>query len=452
MDLGRLRNVLRRLVLGLKERGTHRELPEISRQLGLPELPDTGSKSERLAAVFDAVPDADLPSVAERYLAICPPPPGDRNTIQELIWADFGPSISKRTRREVARSLAPEDLYSDWKRFDDLLYRLWVVDFDAASASSWGAVEPSLRDEVDRHVHRNPGDWNVEHLFDKLGAYDCSARRFALFLEGIVSSDVHPDEGEQRRLAATINRVLSQSGAVLKETGEEGGYPVFTIADEKKGASGRPKNIIFASQRKPDIRFHDAVNNDIELASGSESVLIYDQTIPKDGLRWRDLQAWWSEQHGVDGATAKKELYNRLLSSLPSESPPQRFLFERFFKTFGKNVPDLPALLPEVWLHWDPKTVRERGADALLRFRMDFLMLFSHAARVVIEVDGQRHYASDTGRADPMRYADMVAADRELRLSGYEVYRFGASELAGTDGEARVREFFERLFRRHQTI
>jgi very-short-patch-repair endonuclease len=83
---------------------------------------------------------------------------------------------------------------------------------------------------------------------------------------------------------------------------------------------------------------------------------------------------------------------------------------------------------------------------------MDFLMLFSHAARVVIEVDGQRHYASDTGRADPMRYADMVAADRELRLSGYEVYRFGASELAGTDGEARVREFFERLFRRHQTI
>jgi hypothetical protein len=91
MDLGRLRNVLRRLVLGLKERGTHRELPEISRQLGLPELPDTGSKSERLAAVFDAVPDADLPSVAERYLAICPPPPGDRNTIQELIWPILAP-------------------------------------------------------------------------------------------------------------------------------------------------------------------------------------------------------------------------------------------------------------------------------------------------------------------------------------------------------------------------
>ncbi|MFB7225150.1 hypothetical protein [Streptomyces sp. NPDC056227] len=31
---------------------------------------------------------------------------------------------------------------------------------------------------------------------------------------------------------------------------------------------------------------------------------------------------------------------------------------------------DHPALLPEVWLHWDPKTVEERGPEALLRSRM----------------------------------------------------------------------------------
>ena len=32
---------------------------------------------------------------------------------------------------------------------------------------------------------------------------------------------------------------------------------------------------------------------------------------------------------------------------------------------------DLPALLSEAWLHWDPKNVREQGFDALCRFRMD---------------------------------------------------------------------------------
>ncbi|GII32896.1 hypothetical protein [Planotetraspora mira] len=50
----------------------------------------------------------------------------------------------------------------------------------------------------------------------------------------------------------------------------------------------------------------------------------------------------------------------------------------------------LPALLPEVWLHWDPKTVRARGTEALLRFRMDFLLLLSRGQRVVLEVDGRQ--------------------------------------------------------------
>jgi hypothetical protein len=76
-------------------------------------------------------------------------------------------------------------------------------------------------------------------------------------------------------------------------------------------------------------------------------------------------------------------------------------------------VPGLPALLPEVWLHWDHKTARERGREALLRFRMDFLLLLSHSQRIVLEVDGSRHYASHDGkRPDPARYADAMRADR----------------------------------------
>ena len=50
---------------------------------------------------------------------------------------------------------------------------------------------------------------------------------------------------------------------------------------------------------------------------------------------------------------------------------------------------------------------------------------------------------------DPDRYAAMVRADRELRLVGYEVYRFGAVELEPKCGPALVGEFFDRLFRRY---
>ena len=57
-------------------------------------------------------------------------------------------------------------------------------------------------------------------------------------------------------------------------------------------------------------------------------------------------------------------------------------------------------------------------------------MLLPNHQRVVIEVDGAHHFSRD-GKPSPAVYADMVSADRDLRLSGYEIYRFGANELVG---------------------
>ncbi len=212
---------------------------------------------------------------------------------------------------------------------------------------------------------------------------------------------------------------------------------------------GRPKNLIFASSVKPDLRFRDAVNNDVEIVTNADKVLVYDRPIGAEGLRWRDLQLWWSETKGIANAKeAKTTLYRRLRESLSENSPPQLLLFEAFYSGFGSAIPDLPALLPEVWLHWDPKTVRERGPDALRRFRMDFLLLLPYGTRVVIEVDGKHHYATADGRAECGRYAKMVAADRELKLSGYHVFRFGSAELAGDAARDMVKIFFKALFKR----
>ncbi len=449
MDLARLRDAILPHIIALKDAGTHETLPTICAKLGLPVPGQEGSKRERMISSFNALASAHLPAVAERLLEIHPPLPSVRNEIQEILWSDTAvPEIPKRFRRELARELSVEDLYLNARHFDELLDRLWVLDDDPIG--SFFGTDRSLRASVYQHVHRNPGDWSVEFLFDKLGAFEASDRRFVIFLEGLASSDVLPDEAAQRRFVGIVNKNLSGCGVELRESDIVDGYPVFTLVSTHLVPAGRPKNLIFASSVKPDLRFRDAVNNDVEIVTNADKVLVYDRPIGADGLRWRDLQAWWSMASGIgDEEDSKKTLYRRLRDSLPKNSPGQILLFDAFHHGFSSAVPSLPALLPEVWLHWDPKTVRERGTAALLRFRMDFLLLLPHGVRIVLEVDGKHHYAKENGQADCARYASMVAADRELKLAGYEVLRFGAEELQGDAGRKMVKSFFDVLFKRY---
>ena len=80
---------------------------------------------------------------------------------------------------------------------------------------------------------------------------------------------------------------------------------------------------------------------------------------------------------------------------------------------------------------------------------MDFLLLLPRGQRLVLEVDGSRHFTSPDGRPDGARYADGVRGDRDLKFSGYEVYRFGATELQDREAaRGLLRRFFPELFRR----
>ncbi|SEE62475.1 DUF559 domain-containing protein [Streptomyces sp. TLI_105] len=79
---------------------------------------------------------------------------------------------------------------------------------------------------------------------------------------------------------------------------------------------------------------------------------------------------------------------------------------------------------------------------------MDFLLLLPHRVRLVLEVDGQQHYSAN-GKANPELYAQMVSEDRQLKLSGYEVYRFGGHELDQNAGPRVVAGFFRELFGRY---
>jgi hypothetical protein len=456
MDLVRLRQLVRDAAGCLVDFCTHERLGETCAGLGLPEPPEYAepgsehklTKRQRLDWSFANLADEGIAVVAERVLAGQLPGVLDaagRNAIEDALWAGQGAlEIPRMTRRDIALALDLGDVTPKPDRFMALLDRLWVLD---TPVDPWTEGAASLRKRIERHVIRNPGDWSAEELLDELGAIDAAGdARFTRFLEGLASADLVPDEQAQRRIVATINPHLRAAGAELRETGEDGGYPVFRVVSTR-AARGQPKNLIFASPVKPDIRIIDAINNDIEIVTNAEAVLVYDQPT-HEGVLWRDLQAWWKDTRQItDDDEAKSTLYKRLRSSLPESSPPQRNLFDLYHHIHRDELPGLPALLPEVWLHWDPKTARERGPEALLRFRMDFLLLLPHGHRVVLEVDGATLYSTN-GRPDAAVYANGVRADRELKLARYEVFRFGAAELQHPgSADPMLRQFFADLFR-----
>lgn len=238
--------------------------------------------------------------------------------------------------------------------------------------------------------------------------------------------------------------------------------PIFSALDEReetqarqqsmRGVDGQVKNIIFASTGfKPEIVLIDAVSNTIKIQKHEESCLVYDRALGDVGLTWRNLVDWWKQKSGQqsqEDLDTSRLLYKRLAQSLAS--PPERILFKTYCQRYAQaDGSNLPALLPQVYLHYDPYTRRTRGAGGIIkRERMDFLLLMPGRVRIVLEVDGQQHYSRD-GKPSPRLYSEMVAEDRKLRLAGYDVYRFGGHELSMGGAEAVLREFFDELLSKH---
>ncbi|MFE1612653.1 hypothetical protein ACH4KC_12070 [Streptomyces griseoaurantiacus] len=455
-DRSTLRALVGEAVLGLGGL-THRQLTPVFEQLGMPPVPEeAGTKRERIEQSFSQVPDAELPQLTRGVLeqGHFHVSPSTRHRLEDLLWQEGAPlEIPKKVRRELARSLDLTQLARYRDPFLRLLDRFWITEELGPSIADLlnGRRPVTLRDRIERHVFRNPGDWSAEELFEELGVFNAGDARFGRFLEGLVSADVLLDETLQMETVRTVNGPLRTAGIELRLTGNDGGYPLFTLVSTLLYGNQRPKNIIFASFGKPDIRFRSSVDNDIEIVGGRrDDTLVYDREIPTEGLRWRDLHAWWQEaRHISSESDARTDLYQRLLKVIPRNSEGQKNLFIAYHKILGPS-PEDPALLPEVWLHWDHKTVQERGPEALLRSRMDFLLLLPQGQRVVLEVDGSQHFTRDRGRTpDTAKYADMVAADRDLKLRGYEVFRFGHDELKDL-GAAQVllRQFLPDMFRR----
>lgn len=295
----------------------------------------------------------------------------------------------------------------------------------------------------------------AETLWEQVSAHDLPHLCDALGMPQ-APSDVRAMDSKRRyvrqRLMALSAAELADMARAVAEQYDDPTLLALVSPAELRGVEGELKNLIFAANGpKPRIVLRDAINNVIEIVEHADACLVYDRPLTA-GLSWGELVAWWSETSPAAGDDPARTLYARLRASVGS--PVELVLFSAYGSFYGRAGGEhLPVLVPQVYLHYDPYTVRElagRNGQALARQRMDFLILFADRNRAVIEVDGKQHYA-EGDYASPARYAEMVAEDRRLRLAGYEVYRFGGTELQPDDLEAedRVRRFFVELFDRH---
>lgn len=291
------------------------------------------------------------------------------------------------------------------------------------------------------------------------------------FLEQYVNPNIHHwrwNEEEDRRehihnaeLVEVINRYIDHDGYKLVVKDTIGDKDFYECISTRVGVQGQVKNIIFAAKYKSEIAFDDALNNDIRITKNENQCLVYNRSIPSSGVMWNELVEWYAAENNLtDDQNPEVAFITRLCDCLDisfkangAKSGPETWMLQAYYNLKKELGIDLPALIPQVYLYYDPQTLKQRGYKLFEHQKMDFLMILSHKDRIIIEIDGKQHYAEGT-TASPKLYSEMVRAHREMSLLGYDVYRFGGYEFMGADTDETVKnkvlenikQFFIRLF------
>lgn len=327
-------------------------------------------------------------------------------------------------------------------------------------------VSESTTSEIARHMDRFD-DWDFNFLFDTvLELTKISDDKFIYFCEQYVHPifrrSVYDEEKEEwvdisHICIEAINKGLSDIGLELKAASQTAGRNIYKALPIVQGTQEPIKNIIFAAKYKPDIVIDDALANDIRVVNAN-GALIYDQGIPVEGISWDFLVEWYKL---LEIDNTEKMMAHYFYDCLDSEA--ERLFYKGYISYIKENGKHLPALIPQVYMYYDPKTKNQRDFKIFEHQKMDFMLIIRPTQRIVIEIDGSQHYAEDEvvpgtqykHYASPQRYAEMMKAHREMSLAGYDVYRFGGREFWVNDYNSesdiinRVKEFFELLFEKY---
>lgn len=433
------------------------DLPSICERLQIPcnsELEPMHSKATYLKSGINKMNDNELIELVKMIISDddCPDllEQIDRYLEVELF------EITTITRRKILNWLSEQIDLEGNLRINVFLKRVWNLQ---NMPSIYGEV--SREEDIIRHMVRNDDLTYKQLLEDVLKVIYVCDNTFKRFVEELVYPDVR-DTDRQKEYVDNLNSYLKNDGYSLLCSNYVSGNPIYTLQKNVKGVGNEVKNIIFAGiGGKPDIVLDDSLSNTIQLIDNGVDCLVYNQLIPSEGLKWDELVMWWGNK-GVYDETDADKLFERLIKSMDS-SPEKNFMwvyYHHFIKE--KNNSNLPALIPQVYCHYDPKSALMRQGTVYVHQRMDFLMLFSDKERVVIEIDGVQHYSEERelellvnkkaekvkkNLAVPKKYAEMVEDDRKLKLYGYNVFRFGGYEFMKEQRpKKKIIHFFNKLF------
>lgn len=367
--------------------------------------------------------------------------------------------IQETTRRLIIDELLMHGCISGQMNVSDFVQRVYPKAMNMQTTDRRFGMTTAI-DDIHQHMDNN-NDWEFEYLFcTYLNLLHVDDNDFIYFLEQYTHPVIRrfyiTEELERiefgNECVEAINKYLINDGYKLIQSGKVADKVIYSVTNLNPGVQGTIKNIIFASKYKPEIVLEDALNNDIKIISNQDKCLVYDKNVLNTGISWNELKNWYDERlyildTGID-------LKARLRESL--DSYPEYLFYDTYIEIMEKCQGEIPALLPQVYLYYDPKLERNRIKKIFEHQRMDFLMIFSEAQRVVIEIDGVQHYAdyihgNSRHYASVDIYAEMVSAQREMTLAGYDVYRFGGKELYDASvGKNIIKGFFKMLFEKYQ--
>lgn len=367
----------------------------------------------------------------------------------EPYLSDAALNFSFATRQRIIELLDSLNNMEGKMDLDDFLNFIW----DMSECTDF-FTETTKGEEIVAAVKINKTMSYKKLLTDCLEIKYLPDEEFIKFLECLVKPEVR-EESEQIQYVQKINEIIKEDGYELYISSQRSGTPYYSV-DKRRSVEGELKNLIFASKNeKPDIAIENSITNELRLIGNTDNCLFYNFKAGEDGVQWNTLIEWWKENNKENQNDPEKELYRRLRESLDSDC--EKVFFRTYYNYYRHPIKkDIPALIPQVYLHYDPRSKwqRQRNGDAVVytHQRMDFLMLLPGGVQIIFEVDGQQHYSQD-GKAKPALYAEMVRDDRELRLKGYEVYRFGGYELMNEEkARPMLYEFFDKLFEHYEVV
>lgn len=223
-------------------------------------------------------------------------------------------------------------------------------------------------DDIERHYDCY-NDWNINRLFfSEMHLLEVSDALFIKFCEEYLNpiynrkERVEKDDGDwiivDRTLQCEriINNELGRVDLEVELSISENGLSVHKIKNKVQYPSEDIKNIIFAANaKKPDIVIDNALENSVKIIDVGDA-LVYSDGIPEDGITWRRLVNWYKQYEANE---TQKALARKLVSSL--DSKPEKLFFKTYIEYILKEDRDLPALIPQVYLYYDPKTKDVRG-------------------------------------------------------------------------------------------